>query len=162
MAFKCVPKPQMPGKCSVLKNTCIFVNSACLREYTSVCVWVHIWDVLSNSVTFVLHLLSCRYPGPVGCVGGWDELLRHEDRPQQRHLPPLPATQQSTGHRPRQVRAQNIWTHMQTKIALHNHTTINTRSLVTESCFTSLNRNKLSPYAGIWNIMPTQRWLNCL
>ena len=134
----------------------------CESVWECVCVWVHIWDVLLSSVTFVLCLLSCRYPGPVGCMGRWDELLRHENRPQQRHFPPLSATQQSTGHRVRQVRAQNIRTHVQTKITLRNHTTINTSSLVIESCFTSLNRNKLSPYAGIWNIMPTQRWLNCL
>lgn len=47
--------------------------------------------------------LSRRYPGPIGRVGGRDELLRHEDRPQQRHLPPLAAPQQSAGHRHRQV-----------------------------------------------------------
>lgn len=31
----------------------------------------------------------------------------------------------------------------------HNHTSINTLSLVTESSFTSLNRNKLTPYAAV-------------
>lgn len=36
-----------------------------------------------------------------------------------------------------------------TKIAQHKHTAINTRALVIESWFTSLNRNKLSPYAGV-------------
>lgn len=40
-------------------------------------------------------------------------------------------------------------THTHAKITQHNHTTINTRALVIESWFTSLNRNKLSPYAGV-------------
>lgn len=31
----------------------------------------------------------------------------------------------------------------------HNHTAINTLSLVIESSFTSLNRNKLAPYAAV-------------
>lgn len=44
----------------------------------------------------------------------------------------------------------------------HNHTTINTRTSVIESWFTSLNRNKLSPYAAVWNIMLTQQRLDCL
>lgn len=44
----------------------------------------------------------------------------------------------------------------------HNHTAVNTLSLVIESSFTSLNRNKLTPYAAVWNIMPTQQRLKFL
>lgn len=70
-------------------------------------------------------VLSCRYPGPVCRVGGWDELLWHEDQPQQRHLPPLPATQQSTGHRVRQVWAESteirIYTQQISQSHSHKH-----------------------------------------
>lgn len=83
----------------------------CLSERTSGMCCLTQWYVSRPSCP----ALSCRYPGPVCCVGGWDELLRHEDRPQQRHLPPLPATQQSTGHRVRQVRTENIRTHTHTR-----------------------------------------------
>lgn len=41
------------------------------------------------------------------------------------------------------------YTHTDINIAQHNHTAINTRALLIESWFTSLNRNKLSPYAGV-------------
>lgn len=36
-----------------------------------------------------------------------------------------------------------------THIKSHNHTAVNTLSLVTESSFTSPNRNKLAPYAAV-------------
>ncbi len=86
----------------------------CVSVHTSgMCCWAR-WRVSSLSCP----ALSCRYHGPVCCVGGWDELLRHEDRPQQRHLPPLLATQQSTWHWVRQVRAENIRIHTHT----HTHT----------------------------------------
>lgn len=134
-----------------------YVHVFVCERTSGMCCWAQ-WRVSR----FSCPALSCRYPGPVCRVGGWDELLRHEDWPQQRHLPPLPATQQSTGHRVRQVRPENARTHTHTKIAQHNHTAINTRALAIESWFTSINRNKLSPYAGVWNIMPTQQWLNCL
>lgn len=92
----------------------LFSDQKCLKECVhGMCCWAQ------------CHKLSClllsrRYPGPVCCVGGWDELLRHEDQPQQRHFPPLSATQQSTGHRLRQVWVENI--RIYTEISQsHNH-----------------------------------------
>lgn len=87
----------------------------CVWDCTSgLCCWTRWHDPLCP-------VLSCRYPGPVCRVGGWDELLWHEDQPQQRHLPPLPATQQSTGHWVRQVRAENAETHTYTHQISQSH-----------------------------------------
>lgn len=88
---------------------------------------VCIWDCTSGLCCWTLWhdplcpVLSCRYPGPVCRVGGWDELLWHEDQPQQRHLPPLPATQQSTGHWVRQVWAENTEIHAYTHQISQSH-----------------------------------------
>lgn len=57
--------------------------------------------------SLLLHSSSCRYPGPVGRVGGRDELLRYEDRPQQRHLPAVAEAEQPAGHRVGQVRGRD-------------------------------------------------------
>lgn len=99
-------------------------------------------EITEHNVTYVLFMsimgprpvllcpvLPCRYPGPVCCVGGWDELLRHEDRPQQRHLSPLPATQQPTGHRNRQVHFKKFqYTQTHTNHSTQSHSRKHTRS----------------------------------
>lgn len=44
---------------------------------------------------------------------------------------------------------QRTQEHTHTRVARHNHIAINTHALVIESWFTSLNRNKFSPYADV-------------
>lgn len=106
-------------------NECLNIRS---QEWTSPCVSAHLECVFELSdVWHACPALPRRYPGPVCRVGGWDELLRHEDRPQQRHLPPLPATQQSTGHRHRQVRTRE-YTKTRTKTHTHTHTDLSAQS----------------------------------
>lgn len=68
-------------------------------------LWLRVTRI--SLVLPVLHSSSCRYPGPVGRVGGRDELLRHEDRPQQRHLPAVAEAEQPAGHRVGQVRGRD-------------------------------------------------------
>lgn len=86
------------------------------------------------------HSSSCRYPGPVGRVGGRDELLRHEDRPQQRHLAAVVAAEQPAGHRVGQVRGRD-----RTITQL-----VNTCALrLLSHGLHPQNRNKLSTYAAV-------------
>lgn len=91
-------------------------------------------------VSLLLRSSCCRYPGPVGRVGGRDELLRHEDRPQQRHLAAVAEAEQPAGHRVGQVRGRD-----------------RTITQAVNTCALRLlshglhpqNRDKLSPYAAV-------------
>lgn len=69
-------------------------------------------------------------------MGGRDELLRHEDRPQQRHLAAVAAAEQPAGHRVGQVRGRESHNH-----AARKHM----RAPVTESWFTSPKQKQTLP-----------------
>ena len=113
---------------------------------------MHIWDVLLSSLT-------CATPSPVvSCPAGildqsavWVDEMNYYDMRTDRNKGISPLSLRPSNPLGIDIDKYGRRTHKRshTNIAQHNHTAINTCALVIDSWFTSLNRNKLSPYAGV-------------